>query len=265
MLSTRILSAAVLAPITLFIVWRGALVFELLVAVAVGIMAWEWERLTGGAGEADRSPHLALLGFVTVMTAALAGHVVGLVVFILGSLVVEGLRPPRPTRAGLWPTGGLVWITLPCVGLIWLRSDPIAGAQTVAWLLATVWAVDTAAYAVGKTLGGPKLAPRISPSKTWSGLLAGVMAATVVGTAAGFLMGSRRWPEIAAIGAVLALIEQGGDLAESYAKRRFGAKDSGSIIPGHGGLLDRLDGMLAVVVAVVLLDWGLGESVLLWR
>ena len=254
-----------MAPIALFAVWYGGLLFDLLVAAAAAIMAWEWGHLTRGAGAKTRSRSQAILGFVTVLLSGLAGYGSALVVFIIGLVLVDRLDPGEDRATGIWSTGGLIWITLPCVGLVWLRHDPIVGTQMVLWILATVWATDIAAYAAGRTVGGPRLAPRISPAKTWSGLGGGVVASALVGAIAGLVMGGRHWLALSAIGAMLAVVEQAGDLAESYAKRRFGAKDSGSLIPGHGGLLDRLDGLLAVVIAVILLDRGLGESVLLWR
>ncbi len=254
-----------MAPIALFAVWYGGLLFDLLVAAAAAIMAWEWGHLTQSAGSKSRSLSKAILGFLTVLVSGLAGYGSALVVFIIGLVLVERLDQADDPAHGIWSTGGLIWITLPCIGLVWLRHDPVVGMQMVLWVLATVWATDIAAYAVGRTVGGPRLAPRISPAKTWSGLAGGTVAAAIVGYAANLVMGGSHWLAFSTIGAVLAIVEQAGDLAESYAKRRFGAKDSGSLIPGHVGLLDRLDGLLAVVIAVILLDRGLGESMLLWR
>ncbi len=255
----------VMAPIALFAVWVGGLLFDGLVAAAAAVMAWEWGQLIHVSSGRRRSPYQAVLGFLVVLVAGLEGYGTALVVFIIGLVVLDRLEPGEPRPRELWSTGGLIWITLPCIGLVWLRHDPDDGAQMVFWILATAWATDIAAYAVGRTVGGPRLAPRISPAKTWSGLAGGVVASALVGCAASLATGGHHWLALAVIGAGLAVVEQLGDLAESYAKRRFGAKDSGSLIPGHGGLLDRLDGMLAVIIAVILLDRGLGESVLLWR
>ena len=254
-----------MAPIALFAVWYGGLLFDLLVAMAAAVMAWEWGHLTQSGSGKTRSPYMAILGLVTVLLSGVAGYGSALVVFIIGLVVVDRLEQAEARAHGIWSTGGLIWITLPCIGLVWLRHDPVVGMQMVLWILATVWATDIAAYAVGRTLGGPRLAPRISPAKTWSGLAGGAVASAIVGCAANLMIGGSHWLAFTGIGAVLALVEQAGDLAESYAKRRFGAKDSGSLIPGHGGLLDRLDGLLAVIIAVILLDRGFGESVLLWR
>lgn len=150
-----------------------------------------------------------------------------------------------------WHTKGLVYIGLPCLAVLWLRSGP-NGADIVMWMFAVIWATDTAAYFVGKSLGGPKLAPKISPKKTWSGLIGGVVASMVVG-AVSSLMFAGGLTFFMWISAMLAILAQGGDLIESKVKRQFGVKDSGNLIPGHGGLLDRLDGMTLVAPFIMIM------------
>jgi phosphatidate cytidylyltransferase len=157
-------------------------------------------------------------------------------------------------RPMLWPALGLVYLSVPAAALIWLRGGP-DGAKIVFWILLVVWAVDIGAYAAGRGIGGPRLAPRISPGKTWAGLAGGMAAAGLVGGGGGVLLGLGGAVALAALGAVLAVVGQAGDLAESAFKRHFHAKDSGRLIPGHGGLLDRLDGLLAVAPVVALLVW----------
>jgi phosphatidate cytidylyltransferase len=138
------------------------------------------------------------------------------------------------------------------VALLWLRHQPGDGRETILWIIACIWATDIGAYVVGRTAGGAKLAPRISPGKTWSGLLGGMAWAAVASSATGYAFGLGHTFTLAAIGAGLAIVGQIGDLFESAAKRRAGVKDSGTLIPGHGGLLDRVDGLLAVLVVVAL-------------
>ena len=145
------------------------------------------------------------------------------------------------------------------LGLLFLRDRPEDGWQIIFWLLAVVWATDTGGFVAGRMLGGPKLAPTFSPNKTWSGLAGAMLAAGVVGAAVGSF-----WPRrdglmlgLASLG--LALVAQAGDLFESRLKRRFGAKDSSHLIPGHGGLLDRVDGVLSVGRVVSLIFWWTGQ------
>jgi phosphatidate cytidylyltransferase len=169
----------------------------------------------------------------------------------------------RPNLA--WRFGGFLWITLPSIAFVYLRDLPQGGLAITVWLLLLVWATDIAAFIAGRTIGGPKLAPSISPKKTWAGLAGGVFGAALIGLAVGNMLQPSRWWQIALLSAMLAVVEQMGDLAESYAKRRFGAKDSSRLIPGHGGFLDRLDGMLVVAFAMALFCWGTGENLLLWK
>lgn len=137
--------------------------------------------------------------------------------------------------------------------LLWLRHQPAGGRETILWIVICVWATDIGAYFVGRVAGGAKLAPRISPGKTWSGLVGGMAWAAVASAAAGWAFGLGQTISLALIGAGLAVVDQLGDLLESAAKRRAGVKDSGTLIPGHGGLLDRVDGLVAVLVVVALI------------
>jgi len=136
------------------------------------------------------------------------------------------------------------------VALLWLRHQPVLGRETILWVLVCIWATDIGAYFVGRTAGGAKLAPSISPGKTWSGLVGGMAWAAVASALLGYVFGLGETLPLAIAGAALAVVGQAGDLLESAAKRRAGVKDSGRLIPGHGGLLDRIDGLMAVLVAV---------------
>ncbi|HEV2678495.1 MAG TPA: phosphatidate cytidylyltransferase [Aliidongia sp.] len=257
-------SALVMIPVALAAVWYGTPWSSGLAALAAALMAWEWGRMVGRSPQLMDGLMLAAIAAASVLAGAYVAIWLGLLVGALGILLQHRLAGDR-NGAPIWTAVGLAWIIAPCIGFVWLRDDPAHGAATVFWLLAVVWAIDTAAYVAGKTIGGPKLAPRISPKKTWAGLIGGVVAAIVVGVVAGLIVGSDRVWSIGLLSGALAIVEQIGDMAESYAKRRFGKKDSGNLIPGHGGLLDRLDGMLAVVLAVVILSLVTGGSVLTWR
>ncbi len=165
-----------------------------------------------------------------------------------------------------WLLAGVLWIALWGACLGWLRADPSAGRANVIGLALVVWASDIGAYVAGRALGGPKLAPRISPGKTIAGAVGGALASALVSAAASkLLILQPDYPAALALGAGLSAVAQAGDLAESALKRGCGVKDSGRLIPGHGGLLDRLDATLAAVPVAALLSLALGSGVVLWR
>ena len=180
-------------------------------------------------------------------------------------LAVEWLGMCRGARAGLGALlAGIPYLAPSIVALPWLRADDVAGRDNVLFVLIVVWASDIGAYVAGRLVGGPKMAPAISPGKTWSGAVGGLIAATSV---AWFFSGILDAPPGRGllIGACLGVASQAGDLLESAIKRGFGVKDSGRLIPGHGGLLDRIDGLLAAAPAAALLAVYFGRGVVLWR
>jgi phosphatidate cytidylyltransferase len=164
---------------------------------------------------------------------------------------------------------GIPYIGLGAVALLWLRADGGAGRANVLFLVLVVWASDIGAYGVGRLVGGPRMAPAISPGKTWSGAAGGLFAAMAVGWLAGAALARGRAdaPDTVAlaVAAALGLAAQAGDLLESGIKRHFGVKDSGTLIPGHGGLFDRMDGMLAAAPVAALVALALGRGVVLWQ
>lgn len=165
-----------------------------------------------------------------------------------------------------WFALGAAAIGLGGVSLVWLRTDAHAGAANVLFLFLVVWASDIGAYMTGRALGGPRLWPAVSPNKTWAGALGGLAAAMAIGflAAVSLSLGQLAWAALP-VAAVLGMAAQGGDLLESWLKRRFGVKDSSGLIPGHGGLLDRLDGVLAAAPLAALLSAVLGAGVPLWN
>lgn len=160
---------------------------------------------------------------------------------------------------------GFAYIAPASAALVWLRADPTAGLDDVLFLFVVVWASDVGAYVAGRMFGGPKLAPRVSPGKTWSGAVGGLACAVLVGMAVSHSGVGGMTLHAALVAAVLGLLAQAGDLLESGLKRHFGVKDSSRLIPGHGGLLDRLDGVLAAAPAAAALAMVLGQGVELWR
>lgn len=199
----------------------------------------------------------AVLGPLALACLWLGGWAWGaLVVAAAAGMLVEWRRICRSGGRVAVALGPV--ILLAAFALIWLRADPAAGRANVLFVVVVVWASDIGAYLTGRLIGGARLAPRISPGKTWSGAAGGLLAAVAVGVIAGRLPGG-------VVAAALSVVAQAGDLAESAAKRHAGVKDSGTLIPGHGGLLDRLDGLIAAGPAAALLAFVLGPGVALWQ
>lgn len=255
-LKLRIASALVMAPVALAAAWFGAPFFPLLVALGAGGMGWEWARLSGAAGAPAKGTIIAT-ALAAVLATIAGAAAVGLVIAALGAVAVWFVAAVTKARAPFWTALGTLWLVLPCVAILWVESGA-PGRAAILWLFAVVWASDVGAYAAGRALGGPRLAPRLSPNKTWAGAVGGLACAGLVGLGAARFFGGSVAMVVAA-SLVLAVAAQLGDLAESLAKRKFGVKDSGGIIPGHGGLLDRLDSLLtAATVQGLMLLLGAG-------
>jgi len=261
----RVLSAITLAPLPIAAIWFGSPWLPLLTALAGAVMAWEWGRLCrrGRFGATG----IVLVGVVlaTIATATLTTLGLAIGFALLGAGIVFWWARGRLDLHPEWTAFGALWVTLPCICLLWLARGGPNGRATLLWVLAVVWATDIGAYAIGRTAGGPRLAPRWSPRKTWAGLAGGAACAALAGWATAIWLGTSPALPLVLLSAGLAIVEQFGDLAESLAKRRFGVKDSSGLIPGHGGLLDRLDGLLAVIPVVALLTLIYGRSVVTWQ
>lgn len=261
-LKRRILSALVLVPVALGALFAGGPWFIAMVLVMVCAMAWEWRRLcTRGkfdvAGWLFVAGVLASVGLVTVYglpgalgASALTAVTVGLAAKISGD------------RNIAWSVVGVVAVALTGIALIWLRAYPEGGLAIALWLLVAVWFTDCCAYFTGRKIGGPKLAPSISPGKTWAGLAGGMVGAAIWSAGYAAFVGGFDPLMLAGAGAVIAVIAQAGDLGVSKVKRRFGAKDSSHLIPGHGGVLDRVDGLIlsAPAVMAALAPWSEGAG-----
>jgi phosphatidate cytidylyltransferase len=260
----RVISALAMAPIALAAVWFGSPWLSVLVLVAVAAMGWEWARLCGRG-------RLGLTGFLmmgsgigAVAAQSIGAGPIALAIAILGSAAVFIAAAVTREAEPVLAAAGTLWIVAASIAFLWLAIMPASGRGTALWLLAVVWGTDIAAYAAGRSIGGPRLAPRISPNKTWAGLLGGVATAGLIGLVAAQLMGSRP-ATLGLVSLALGVVAQIGDLAESLAKRHFGVKDSSQLIPGHGGVLDRLDGLLAAALAAGLLTLVAGDSLGTWR
>lgn len=251
----RVASALVLAPLAIIVVLLGGWPFVLVWCLAAMIVYWEW---TAEIVKAPRSAEVAGVGVLAVagLLGASGFPSTALLVIAVGA----GVAALGGTRR-LWCGAGLLYAGLVLAGPMLLRRDLHAdfGVLALFYLFAVVWATDILALFAGRRIGGPKLAPSISPKKTWSGAIAGALGGVAAGAAVAAvgsnLLNLPKTNILAATGLALLLsvVAQGGDLFESAVKRRFGVKDSGRIIPGHGGLMDRLDGFLAAAGAAALL------------
>ncbi len=245
----RVVVGVVLIAIALFGGWQGGLFFDFLMGLAALLMFREWARLVRLYGN-DR-----LVGFVGIAAAIVLADA-NIFAMAFGALFVTAAwYVLRMRRAAL----GVLYSGLPFVALIWLRTQE-KGFALIVWTLAVVWATDIFAYFAGRTIGGPKIAPSISPSKTWAGLIGGMTGAAIVGSALTTAFSLPFDPMHSAIlGAALAIAAQCGDFYESHLKRRAGVKDSGHLLPGHGGIMDRLDGLVPVAMIVSGAVWLLGS------
>lgn len=261
----RVASAIVLAALALAAIYQPW-TFLILIMVGSLIVAWEWGRLTRG----DGFDGTALISGVSVCAVAILVSVgrPDLALFVLAAAAVAiGLTAFRSAGA-FWPLAGLSYAALPAAALVWLRGDPSLGATAVLYLFAVAWTADTASYTTGRLIGGPKLAPRISPKKTWSGFVVGALTPALVGFAFASVLKETSAVKLSLVSVLIALACQMGDLVESAVKRRFGAKDMSQMIPGHGGLLDRIDGLLLAAILAGLIALrdpaSPGRGLLIW-
>jgi len=251
-LAVRALSALVMAPLALVAAWWGGWAFALLLTLSACAMSWELAGLLLGGASLSRSAGLALTAIIAIFLTTSGSPSLALAAGLIG-LALEAARclmrgwPVRPAFLA-YP-----YLVLPLIALVWLRADPVLGREATLWILAVVWAIDICAYFSGRLIGGPKLAPRISPKKTWAGLIGGMVGAAIVGAVTAMLLGQGSVWALALVSASLALVEQAGDFVESGWKRRAGVKDASNLIPGHGGMLDRVDGLVAASLAATLI------------
>jgi len=266
-LALRVCSALVLVPLALGAAYLGGWPFAVLWGLAAMVVLWEWNSLVAGS---DQRIVLTTGGASLALAIALVltGHLLAAVIVLAISTL--GVASLAPAKRRTWIAAGVPYAGALGVAPIVLRSDNGEGFLAVIFLFAVVWTTDIAAYFAGRAIGGPKLMPRVSPNKTWSGAIGGTLAAVVVALALAKVTALTGLFAIAMLAVILSVCAQGGDLFESFLKRRFGAKDSGHLIPGHGGLMDRLDGFVtaSVVAALIgLLRGGFeapGRGLLVW-
>ena len=237
-LRTRAVVGLLLIALASAALYFGGFFFWLLLVVAGVLMQGEWADLTGASPEHRRLSMFAVsvpLALLCPLAAGLSWTAFTLAVAAFFFVVLV----TRSARLSL----GIFYVFVPVMALIFLRQQQPGGLLLAFWTLSLVWATDIGAYFAGRSIGGPKLAPRISPSKTWAGLGGGVLAALILGFVLHRFAGLPI--QLAAASGLLAVAAQLGDLLESAMKRRAGVKDSGNLLPGHGGVMDRLDGVVA--------------------
>ena len=252
-LQLRIISGAFFGVIVLNAVWLGGLSFRILcAAMAAGVFV-EWRKITGTASS-SLPVRICEILFIAALGALIAGMPPLVVFGLLSGAVAMGLIAKTAGISSGWLATGIAYAGVPAACLADLRAGDETGLVTALLLFATVWATDIFAYFVGRSLGGPKLAPLISPGKTWSGAFGGVAAAVAATLAVAAWFGPAGSPVFPFVIALVSVWGQIGDLFESWVKRRFGVKDSGTMIPGHGGMMDRVDGLVAAATALYVIN-----------
>ena len=245
-LALRVLSAVVLAPLALLTAYLGDWPFALFWGAAALAVLWEWITLVVGSTYrlmfSSCGGALVFSGFL----AWLGRPTAALLIIGLGAMASAIFAPPERR---LWVTIGISYAGALVLAPIFLRADETFGLAVIVLLFAIVWSTDIFGYFAGRAFGGPKLFPAVSPKKTWSGAIAGTVGAMIVALAVAGWFGLSNKPAILIIALLLSVLAQLGDLFESWVKRQFGAKDSSQLIPGHGGVMDRLDGFWAAAVA----------------
>jgi phosphatidate cytidylyltransferase len=254
-LGKRILSGLAIGAVALVLTYWSVTTFAVLMFVIGAAMSWEWGRMVRGAMPDTGMIVQVLAVFLAAALSASDMAGLGIAATIIGAIAVAALAfgAGRAQLSG----AGVLYAALPIVALGWLRGDEPLGFHATLLVLLSVIVTDVAAYASGRTIGGPKLWPNVSPNKTWSGLIGGVVAAALAGALFSWALGtgSPRW--LATLGFILAVIAQGGDLAESALKRHFGIKDSSDLIPGHGGVMDRMDGIVTASIAAAIIAFAI--------
>jgi len=253
-LKQRVISAIVMAALTLLLTWLGGLPFRLFCAAITALIVYEWTRMARPANGAALGflPEALILVFIGALIAGLPALWLLLLIAILVAVAAIAARIRGAAR---WEASGVAYAALSGFSLAYLRDGNRSGLVAILFLFAVVWATDIAAYFVGRAVGGPKLAPSISPGKTQSGALGGAVGGLVAGLLLAIAVGAGNLVQLGLVALALSIVSQIGDLFESWVKRRHGAKDSSNLIPGHGGVMDRVDGLVAAAFALYVICW----------
>ncbi len=246
----RIASAVILIPIVMAAIYAGGRYFAAMVAFAAIIMIFEWTRMVERCEFSTRFYTLSLGAALALFAAASGAYALAFMISALAGVAAFILAKRTKSGLGFWPAMATAYILWPTIALIWLRFEVENARGLTLFLFAVVWAADSGAFFFGKFLGGPKISYALSPSKTWAGIAGGIAGGAILAIAARPLIGVDSLLFAALCGGFLGAMSVLGDLAESGLKRNFGLKDISGLIPGHGGALDRLDGMIFATIAM---------------
>ena len=258
----RLLSAAILAPMVIGVALMGGAAYAGLIGLVVATGLFEWSRLVDPeAPVEDKYALYAALG-LTILFAAAGMPSFAFITIALAGVAVYAQRSNIDPILAFWFALGLPYMAGSGLALIYLRNTPDIGLSLSMYLIAAVWGMDIGAYVAGRLIGGPKLAPVISPNKTWSGFCGGIVLAVVLTSLVLLFSGARHFWHGLFIAILLAAIAQAGDLFKSFFKRRAGVKDCGTLIPGHGGVLDRIDGLVFAALVLAFLQVIFGARII---
>jgi phosphatidate cytidylyltransferase len=260
-LSVRAAAALVMAALALVAAWIGGFWFMAFWFVAAALALWEWQRLIGGERQWARIA-VGALTLVSVAPLALHGAKFWTLATMAVGAVAAGAAGGKDGRP-VWTGAGVFYAAAILAAPTLLQASPAYGFAAILWLFAVVWGADTFAFLGGRLIGGPRLWRRVSPGKTWSGAIVGTLAGAAAGALVGFvaMRGGVKVAPLFWLGVAAAVVGQIGDLAESAMKRRFTVKDSSRLIPGHGGVLDRLDAFVAAAVFAAIVGWARSDGV----
>lgn len=242
----RTITSLILVPLTIGILYAGYPFVEIMTLLVGGMLAWEWANMVP-------SQKVSVFGiiYVAVLSASiLIDSWIGFLIILIGGTLLAFIKSKGEAHRGLLVLG-VPYIAIGLGAVVWLYD--LVGFIVTLWFLVVVWCVDVGGYLFGSTIKGPKLAPRISPNKTWSGLLGGMLLSVAASIGFCYVIGVNHHLYFGVLAAIIALIAQIGDLVESAIKRRLGVKDASNLIPGHGGVFDRIDGVIFAAPLVFVL------------
>jgi phosphatidate cytidylyltransferase len=260
----RLISAVILIPLVLWSVVSDGWIFTLILTLTVMLGLREWLRLI----DPHLGIHILIFSYLSILITMLVAFwqtpALGLMIAALLALILFIMAARDKEETAGWIVAGIPYMGFSGLAMQYLRTTPNSGLGLICFLFAVVWGTDIGAYIVGRIVGGPKLAPDISPNKTWAGLIGGMVLAAIVGFAVALGFGAKKAGIGIPLAFFLAATAQAGDLFKSYFKRRAGVKESGGLIPGHGGVLDRIDGLVFAAIFMVFFQIALGEAIKWW-